>query len=105
MVGLGGTVGALASIHLRTHRDDRKHRHGLTMRQSDVTRIRERMEGLSRRRRRSTRGLTLERADLILAGAMVIEEAMVFGGYLTLLICTRGVRDGILLRETFNGRG
>jgi hypothetical protein len=30
---------------------------------------------------------------------------MVFGGYLRLLICTHGVRDGILLRETFNGRG
>jgi hypothetical protein len=38
-----------------------------------------------------------------LAGAIVIEEVMVFGGYLTLVVCTRGVRDGILLRETFKG--
>ena len=105
MVGLGGTVGTLASIHLRTRRTGRKHRHGLTLRQSDITRIRERLEGLSRRKRRNTRGLTPERADIILAGAIVIEEAMVFGGYLTLMICTRGVRDGILLRETFTGRG
>jgi hypothetical protein len=30
---------------------------------------------------------------------------MVFGGYLKMVVCTRGVRDGILLRETFNGRG
>ena len=30
---------------------------------------------------------------------------MVFGGYLTLVVCTRGVGDGILLRETFHGRG
>ena len=29
---------------------------------------------------------------------------MLFGGYLTLVVCTRGVGDGILLRETFNGR-
>ena len=105
MVGMGGTVRTLASIHLRSHRGERKSRHGLTLYQSDVTAVRERLESLSRRKRRKIAGLKAERADIILAGAMVIEEAMVFGGYLTLVVCTRGVRDGVLLRETFNGRG
>jgi len=105
MVGLGGTIRTLASIHLRAHQGERKHRHGLQLYQSDVTAVRERLESLSRRKRRKIRGLKAERADIILAGAIVIEEAMVFGGYLTLVVCTRGVRDGILLRETFNGRG
>jgi len=105
MVGMGGTVRTLASIHLRAHSGKRKHRHGLQMRQSDITAIRERLEGLSQRKRRKIRGLNAERADIILSGAMVIEEAMVFGGYLTLVVCTRGVRDGLLLDETFNGRG
>lgn len=105
MVGMGGTVRTLASIHLRAHPGQRRNRHGLRLYQSDVTAIRERLESLSRRKRRKIRGLKAERADIILAGAIVIEEAMVFGGYLTLVVCTRGVRDGILLRETFNGRG
>jgi exopolyphosphatase/guanosine-5'-triphosphate,3'-diphosphate pyrophosphatase len=106
IVGLGGTVRTLASIHLRgAHRGERKHRHGLHLAQSDITAIRERLESLSQRKRRRIRGLKVERADIILAGAIVIEEVMVFGGYLTLVVCTRGVRDGILLRETFNGRG
>jgi exopolyphosphatase/guanosine-5'-triphosphate,3'-diphosphate pyrophosphatase len=105
MVGLGGTVRTLASIHLRSHSGERKHRHGLKMRQSDITVIRERLEGLSQRKRRKIRGLKAERVDIILSGAMVIEEAMIFGGYLTLVVCTRGVRDGLLLHETFNGRG
>jgi len=106
IVGLGGTVRTLASIHLRgTHRGERKHRHGLHLAQSDITAIRERLESLSLRNRKRIRGLKAERADIILAGAIVIEEAMIFGGYLTLVVCTRGVRDGILLRETFNGRG
>ena len=104
MVGLGGTVRTLASIHLRSDRGDRKHRHGLRLHQSDITAIRERLEGLSRRKRGKIRGLKPERADIILAGAIVIEEAMVFGGYLTLVVCSRGVRDGILLRETFKRR-
>lgn len=105
MVGLGGTVRTLASIHLRSHQGERKRRHGLQLHQSDVTAVRERLESLSRRKRRKIRGLKAERADIILAGAIVIEEALVFGGYLRLVVCTRGVRDGILLRETFNGRG
>lgn len=105
MVGLGGTVRTLARIHLRTHSGERKHRHGLRLYQSDVTAIRERLEPLSQRKRRKIRGLNPERADIILAGAIVIEEVMVFGGYLTLLVCTRGVRDGIVLSETFHGQG
>ena len=104
MIGLGGTIRALATMHLRAHRGQRKHRHGLRLRQSDVTAMRERLEELSRRKRGKLRGLKPERADIILAGAIVIEEAMVYGGYLALVVCTRGVRDGILLRETF-GRG
>ena len=105
MVGLGGTVRTLARIHLRRHPGERKHRHGLRLYQSDVTAIRERLETLSPRKRRKIRGLNSERSDIILAGAIVIEELMVFGGYLTLVVCTRGVRDGVLLRETFNRRG
>jgi exopolyphosphatase/guanosine-5'-triphosphate,3'-diphosphate pyrophosphatase len=104
MVGLGGTVRALAGIHLGAHRGERKRRHGLALHQSDVTAIRERLEGTSPRKRGRIRGLKRERADIILAGAIVIEEAMVFGGYLRLVVCTHGVGDGVLLRETFNGR-
>ena len=105
MVALGGIVRTLASIHLRAHPGERKHRHGLELRQSDVTAIRERLEGLTRRKRGKIRGLKAERADIVLAGAIAIEEVMVFGGYLALVVCSSGVRDGVLLRETFgNGR-
>jgi exopolyphosphatase/guanosine-5'-triphosphate,3'-diphosphate pyrophosphatase len=105
VVGMGGTIRTLARIHLRAHPGERKHRHGLRLRQSDVTAIRERLESVSLRKRRRIRGLKAERADIILAGAIVVEELLVFGGYLTLVVCDRGVRDGILLHETFNGRG
>jgi exopolyphosphatase/guanosine-5'-triphosphate,3'-diphosphate pyrophosphatase len=104
VVGLGGTVRALAGIHLRS-RSDRTRRHGLLLHQSDVTTIRERLEGLSQRKRRRIRSLKAERVDIILAGAIVIEEVMVFGGYLTLAVCTRGIRDAILQRETFPRSG
>ena len=105
LIGLGGTVRALARMHLARHPGTRKSRHGLKLRQSDVIAIRERIEGLSLRDRRRLPGLKAERADIILAGAIVIEELMVFGGYLSITVATVGVRDGLLLRETFNGTG
>jgi exopolyphosphatase / guanosine-5'-triphosphate,3'-diphosphate pyrophosphatase len=104
VVGLGGTVRTLAGIHLRAHSNGTR-RHGLRLHQSDVTAVRERLEGLSQRKRLRIRSLKAERVDIILAGAIVIEEVMVFGGYLTLAVCTRGIRDAILQRETFRGRG
>lgn len=105
VVAMGGTVRSLAGVHLRMHPGERKHRHGLRLGQSDVAAVRERLESLSAAGRRRIRGLKAERADIILAGAIVIEELMVFGGYMTLLVCARGVRDGVLLRETFEHRG
>jgi len=104
LVGLGGTVRTLGSVHLRATHGDRKHRNGLVLNQSDVTAIRERLEAISARRRRKIRGLKAERADIVLAGAMVVEEVMIFGGYLRLLVCTRGVRDGILFHEASKRR-
>jgi hypothetical protein len=35
---------------------------------------------------------------------MVIEDVMIAGGYLCLRICTRGVRDGVLLHEVARSR-
>jgi exopolyphosphatase/guanosine-5'-triphosphate,3'-diphosphate pyrophosphatase len=103
VIGLGGTVRTLARMHLRAKGIRRASRHGLRLRQSDVTAIRERLEGASAKRRRRLPGLNAERADVILAGVIVIEEVMTLGGYLTLVVCTRGVRDGLLLREAFDG--
>ncbi|MBI3456783.1 MAG: exopolyphosphatase, partial [Candidatus Rokubacteria bacterium] len=105
IVGLGGTVRTLARMHLRAHGIRRVSRHGLRLRQSDVTAIRERLEPLPVRWRRRLPGLKAERADIILAGAIVIEDVMTLGGYLTLVVCTHGVRDGLLVREAFDGGG
>jgi exopolyphosphatase/pppGpp-phosphohydrolase len=46
-------------------------------------------------------GLEAERVDSIIAGAIAIDELMAVGGYPVLTVCKHGVRDGLLLRETF----
>jgi exopolyphosphatase/guanosine-5'-triphosphate,3'-diphosphate pyrophosphatase len=100
LVGLGGTVRTLARIHLAGRQRARRSRQGLVLSQADVTAVRARLEPLADADRRRVRGLKAERADVILAGALVVEELMLFGRYFTLTVCTRGVRDGLLLCET-----
>ena len=104
IVGLGGTVRALASVHLGRARRRRDQRHGLLLRQSDVIAVRERLEPLTPRQRRRVHGLKAERADIVLPGMIVVEDVMLLGGYQTLKVCIRGVRDGLLLREMERSR-
>jgi len=103
LIGLGGTVRTLASMHLATLGGPGQSRQGFRLRWSDITRLRERLERLPIRDRRCVPGLKTERADIILAGVVVVEEVMNLGSYRNLTVCKEGVRHGLLLHETFNG--
>ncbi len=100
LIGLGGSLRALGRMFLKSAgRDDSLG--GLRLRRGEVTALRARLEPLSVRQRRRVRGLKAERADVILAGAVVIEEVMTLGGYEVLTVSAEGVRHGLLIRETF----
>jgi exopolyphosphatase/guanosine-5'-triphosphate,3'-diphosphate pyrophosphatase len=103
LIGLGGSVRALGRIFLRTADRNGLSPHWLRLTREDVAELRERLEPLTVRQRRRVRGLKAERADVILAGAVVIEELMAIGGYEILTVCDEGVRHGLLLQETFGG--
>jgi exopolyphosphatase/guanosine-5'-triphosphate,3'-diphosphate pyrophosphatase len=105
LVGLGGTARALARMHGAA-----RARHDLlpptiSLPRSDVTRFRGQLAAVPARARHLP-GLRADRADIIVAGVVVIEELMILGGYQTLTICFHGgVRHGVLARETFRTGG
>jgi exopolyphosphatase/guanosine-5'-triphosphate,3'-diphosphate pyrophosphatase len=101
MVGMGGTIRTLGRMHL-TALNKQRSRQGWKLQQADVTALREQMQGLSARQRARIPGLREERADIIFAGVVVVEEVMKLGGYRTLMVCTDGVRQGLLLHEAFD---
>jgi exopolyphosphatase / guanosine-5'-triphosphate,3'-diphosphate pyrophosphatase len=101
LIGLGGSLRALGRIFLRTVEKNGASLHWLRLRREEVAALRERLEPLSVRQRRRVRGLRAERADVILAGAVVIEELMALGGYEVLTVSAEGVRHGLLIQETF----
>jgi exopolyphosphatase/guanosine-5'-triphosphate,3'-diphosphate pyrophosphatase len=101
LVGLGGTLRTLARIHLAAGRLRRSTVHGWLLASGEVTALRERLQALPLHRRRRVPGLKRRRADIIVAGAVVLEELMLAGGFPTISVCERGVRHGLLIRETF----
>lgn len=100
LVGIGGTVRALARIQ-RAAGGGGKKIHGARLARTAVVAIRERLESMPLRRRRAVEGLKSERADIIVAGALIVEELMERGGYERLVVCGYGVRHGVLMEETF----
>lgn len=104
LIGIGGTVRTLASMHLATLSGPTPSRQGYCLERSAVVRLREGLGARSTWERRSLPGLKAERADIILAGAVVVEEVMTLGGYERLTICKDGVRHGVLLREILHPR-
>jgi len=105
MVGLGGTVRTLARIHLGLEYDQNDSRQGLRLPRPAITAIREKLQEQSLGERQRVPGLKPERADIILAGAVVVEELMTQVDSPALTVCKNGVRDGILLHEAFRSNG
>jgi exopolyphosphatase/guanosine-5'-triphosphate,3'-diphosphate pyrophosphatase len=101
LVGLGGTVRTLARVYLRAGHGRRITIHGLSIDRAAVSALCLHLQALPLRRRRRVTGLKADRADIIVAGAVVLEELMALGGFSTLTVCERGVRHGLLIRETF----
>jgi exopolyphosphatase/guanosine-5'-triphosphate,3'-diphosphate pyrophosphatase len=103
LIGLGGSLRALGRVFLKSIDRNGASPHWLRLRREEIAALRARLEPLTVRQRRRVRGLKAERADVIVAGAVVIEELMTLGGYEILTVCDEGVRHGLLLQETFRG--
>jgi exopolyphosphatase/guanosine-5'-triphosphate,3'-diphosphate pyrophosphatase len=98
MVGAGGTFTALANVSLRMRNLDRHGVGGYEMTRSDVRHVLDRLAFLPLEARRAVPGLHADRADIIVAGLVVIERIMKWTQVNRLVIHDRGVRDGLLLR-------
>ena len=103
LIGLGGSLRALGRVFLRSVDRNGAAPHWLRLRREEIAGLCARLEPLTVRQRRRVRGLKAERADVIVAGAVVIVELMTLGGYEILTVCDEGVRHGLLLQETFRG--
>ncbi len=99
-VGLGGTIRALARIDREARRYPLGLLHGYVLALDRLDELIDRLRRLPVSERvRRVPGLQPDRADIILAGAMVVAEALRSAGADRMTVCAQGLREGLFYRE------
>src|ERR1700682_1965046 len=97
MLGTSGTVTTLAGVHLNLTRYDRRRIDGVWMNNSDVTAVIARLLGMSYQERANNNCISVERADLVLAGCAILDAIRDAFPLPRLRVADRGLREGMLV--------
>lgn len=96
LIGVAGTVVTLAQWHLSAESFDPEKLNAVTLTRGDVHRMVEELKWRSVTERRELKGIEAGRADVLLAGAMILWRAMEILNFPSLRVSTRGLRYGVL---------
>ncbi len=97
IVGTSGAITSLASLHLRLPRYDRARVDGLWMTRGDCETVVARLAGLSLAERAAEPCIGPDRADLVLAGAAILQAVQELWPSERVRVADRGLREGLLL--------
>ncbi len=104
VVGIGGTVRTLARMAQKAERYPLDELHGYMLRRDAIEDLIERMAQTPSAERASIPGLKADRADITLAGAVVIATAMDRTGARCIEICSQGLREGVFFDRLLTDR-
>ncbi|HVR05676.1 MAG TPA: hypothetical protein VMS02_06510 [Solirubrobacteraceae bacterium] len=99
LVGLGGTVRNLANAAERAAGLPAEEVQGFVLQRAALTELIERLAALPAARRSEVPGIKPARADIVLAGALAIEEAMRRGELEALEVTGAGLREGVFFER------
>ena len=105
MIGSGGTFTALAAMVAAERGEEPPSPHGYVLSRSDLVHMRDRLRKAPLGDRRQIRGLSPERADIIVAGVAVVERLARHLDAERILVNEKGIRDGLLLEMVARFRG
>jgi exopolyphosphatase/guanosine-5'-triphosphate,3'-diphosphate pyrophosphatase len=97
LLGTSGTVTTLAGIHLDLVRYDRRRVDGIWMNNADISATVARLLGMSYEERAHNNCISIERADLVLAGCAILEAIRRAFPLPRLRVADRGLREGMLV--------
>ena len=104
VVGIGGTVRNLAAAAQRVGCLPSNGVQGVVISRETLEGLVERLASLAPAERSSVRGIKPARADLILAGAVVLAVVLEAGGFEGLEATEAGLREGIFFERYFDGK-
>ena len=97
LLGTSGTVTTLAGVHLDLARYDRRRIDGVWLSDAEITAIIARLLGMSYQERASNNCISVERADLVLAGCAILDAIRHAFPLPRLRVADRGLREGMLV--------
>jgi exopolyphosphatase/guanosine-5'-triphosphate,3'-diphosphate pyrophosphatase len=97
LLGTSGTVTTLAGLHLNLHRYDRRRVDGIWMSDAEITATIARLLRMSYQERAANHCISVERADLVLAGCAILDAIRNAFPLPRLRVADRGLREGMLV--------
>jgi exopolyphosphatase/guanosine-5'-triphosphate,3'-diphosphate pyrophosphatase len=97
LLGTSGTVTTLAGVHLNLLRYDRRRIDGIWMSNADLTTTIARLLGMNYTERAGNNCISVERADLVLAGCAILDAIRNAFPLPRLRVADRGLREGMLV--------
>ncbi len=97
LLGTSGTVTTLAGVHLNLARYDRRRIDGVWMSDAELTATISRLLGMSYQERAANNCISVERADLVLAGCAILDAIRNAFPLPRLRVADRGLREGMLV--------
>ncbi len=96
LVAVAGTVTTLAAVAQALPEYDATRVHGAPLRRDELRALLGRLAALTTADRARLPGMEPKRADVIVAGAVLVLETLALGGFEELTVSDRGVRWGLL---------
>jgi len=104
LIGTSGAITSLAGIHLNLHRYDRNRVDGLWMTPAECEATAERLLAQAPAERAKQPCVGPDRADLVLAGAAILQAVQETWPCARVRVADRGLREGLLLSMMTGGR-
>ncbi|MFO7169949.1 MAG: Ppx/GppA phosphatase family protein [Chloroflexota bacterium] len=95
LAGIGGTIRTLAEIDMKQRRYPLDNVHGYVLQRERLEAQIELLRTLNVRQRAELPGISRDRADLILAGAVIVHQLMRQGGFDSIIVSGQGLREGL----------
>lgn len=104
MVGVGGTVRNLARVDQKRRNYPLDRTHGYVLTGQSLDEIVELLRKSNLREREALPGLNRDRADVILAGAVILQQLMHQGNFEHLMVSGQGLREGLFYEHFLEGQ-
>ena len=96
-IGSGGTITTLANMVMSMRRQTYSTSHGVEVLRSEVVHLLAMLVRKDVKSLRNVPGLNPDRADIVVAGFVVIDELMKYFGANMMLVNERGIREGLII--------